>query len=207
MFEDTHPSTHPPLPPTTEDDRISWLRLLRSRRVGPSTFHRLMREHETAASALGALPQVAKAAGVRNYAPCTVEAAEHEYAAGVRAGARLICSNEPDYPAALREITDAPPLLWVMGDTKLFERRHVAIIGARNASSLGLRTARALAAELSEAGFVIVSGLARGVDTAAHGAALERGTVAVMAGGGRRHIPGREHAFGQGYCRAGRQAF
>ncbi len=183
MFEDTHPSTHPPLPPTTEDDRISWLRLLRSRRVGPSTFHRLMQEHGNAQVALEALPEVARNAGVNTYVPCTLEAAEMEYAAGMRAGARLICWGETDYPVALSQLTDAPPLLWAKGEPGLLQKRRVAIVGARNASSLGLRMARALAHELTKDGFVVVSGLARGVDTAAHKAALDGGTIAVMAGG------------------------
>ncbi|MGI3212113.1 DNA-processing protein DprA [Roseovarius tibetensis] len=183
MPGDTHPSTHPPLPPTTEDDRVTWLRLLRSRRVGPTTFHRLMAEHGSAAAALDALPEVARAAGVTDYTPCPPGVAEAELRAGQAAGARMMTLADPGYPDALRDLADAPPLLWVIGDASVFDRPMIALVGARNASSLGTRMARSLAAELSEKGYTIVSGLARGVDTAAHLASAERGTIAVMAGG------------------------
>lgn len=183
MPEDTHPSTHPPLPPTTEDDRVSWLRLLRSRRVGPATFHRLISEHGTAQAALNALPEVARAAGVTDYTPCPVGVAEAELRAGKTAGATMFTHADANYPKALRDLPDAPPVLWVMGDLTVLDRPMIALVGARNASSLGTRMARALAAELSEQGYTIVSGLARGVDTAAHLASLKGGTVAVMAGG------------------------
>ena len=183
MPGDTHPSTHPPLPLTTEDDRVTWLRLLRSRRVGPTTFHRLMAEHGTAAAALDALPEVARAAGVTDYTACPPGVAEAELRAGQAAGARMVTFQDAAYPDALRDLSDAPPVLWMMGDAGVLDRPMIALVGARNASSLGTRMARSLAAELSEAGYTIVSGLARGVDTAAHLASLQGGTVAVMAGG------------------------
>ncbi len=183
MPEEFHSSTHPPLPPTTEDERVSWLRLLRSRRVGPSTFYRLMGEHGSARAALAVLPEVAEAAGMKAYQACPEERALGEYRAGLRAGARLICVGEAEYPRALMDLGDAPPFLWVQGDTTVLSRPMIAMVGARNASSLGTRMARALAVDLSKQGYVIVSGLARGVDTAAHKASAERGTVAVMAGG------------------------
>lgn len=183
MSEETHPSTHPPLPPTTEDDRVSWLRLLRSRRVGPATFHRLISEHGTAQAALNALPEVARAAGVTDYTPCPVGVAEAELRAGHAAGAAMLTHADAKYPKALRDLPDAPPVLWVMGDLTVLDRPVIALVGARNASSLGTRMARSLAAELSEQGYTIVSGLARGIDTAAHLASLKGGTVAVMAGG------------------------
>ncbi|WP_111733396.1 DNA-processing protein DprA [Roseovarius amoyensis] len=183
MTEDTHPSTHPPLPPTTEDDRVSWLRLLRSRRVGPSTFYRLMAEHGNAADALAALPEIARTAGARGYTPCPPEVAEAEIIAARAAGARMICIGDPAYPPALAQVADAPPLMWAMGDISVLSRPMVALVGARNASSLGLRMARALAGRLGEAGHVVVSGLARGIDTAAHLAARDTGTVAVLASG------------------------
>ncbi|SDY76696.1 DNA-processing protein DprA [Citreimonas salinaria] len=182
-MDDIYSSTHPPLPPTTEDDRVSRLRLLRSRRVGVTTFWRLMGEHGSAAAALDALPQVARAAGIENYQPCTEAAALAEMAEARRAGARMLFRGEPGYPADLSSLSDAPPFLWVIGDTAALQRPMVALVGARNASSLGTRMARRLSAELGEAGFVVVSGLARGIDTAAHVAALDTGTVAVMAGG------------------------
>jgi len=176
-------STHPQLLPTTEDDRVARLRLLRSRRVGVSTFHRLMAEHGTAQNALDALPEVAKAAGVKDYEVCPAGVVAAELKAAKAANARLLCLGDPDYPKALAEISDAPPMLWVVGDPSLLQRDVISLVGARNASSLGTRMSRALAAELGEAGYVVASGLARGVDTAAHIGALEHGTVAVLAGG------------------------
>ncbi|MCB2093917.1 MAG: DNA-processing protein DprA [Rhodobacteraceae bacterium] len=170
-------------PPTTEDDRLSWLRLIRSRRVGVATFYRLLEEYGSARDALRALPEIARAAGVEKYTPCPEGAAVAELKAGDRAGARLICRGDPDYPAPLAEIPDAPPVLWALGDPALAQRPMVALVGARNASSLGTRMARKLAEGLGEAGFTVVSGLARGIDTATHIAALPGGTVAVMAGG------------------------
>ena len=183
MTEDTHPSTHPPLPPTTEDDRVSWLRLLRSRRVGPSTFHRLMVEHGSAQAALAALPEVAKAAGVEKYEVCPEGVARAELRAAAQAGAHMLCIGDTLYPSELAEISDAPPILWAIGDMKILRHPLVAMVGARNASSLGQRMAKGLAADLSAKGFVVVSGLARGIDTAAHASTLEAGTIAVLAGG------------------------
>jgi DNA processing protein len=177
-------SYHTPFtPPTTEEDRLSWLRLIRSRRVGPATFHRLIAEHGTADAALTALPDLARGAGLVDYAPCPEGVALAELRAGMKLGARLLCHGSPGYPAALTGIADAPPVLWGMGDAALADRPAVALIGARGASSLGLRMARRLAGDLGAAGQVIVSGLARGIDAAAHDAALESGTIAVLAGG------------------------
>lgn len=180
---DYHPSTHPPRPPTTEGERLAWLRLLRSRRVGIATFYRMLHEHGTATAALAALPEVAAGAGVTDYRPCPEGVAVKEIAAARQAGARMICIGTPDYPAALLDVPDAPPILWMIGDIQVLQRPMVALVGARNASSLGLRMARNMAAELAEAGYVVVSGLARGIDAAAHRASLDSGTVAVMAGG------------------------
>ena len=176
-------SIHPPLLPTPEDDWFLRLRLLRSRRVGISTFNRLLIEHGTAQNALDALPELARAAGVENYAPCPVAVIEAELKAGQTAGAILISQTAPDYPDALRDLADAPPFLWAIGDLSVLKRPMVSIVGARNASSLGTRMAKSLARDLADAGYVIVSGLARGIDAAAHMAALDTGTVAVQAGG------------------------
>lgn len=170
-------------PPTTEDDRQSWLRLIRSRRVGVATFWRLMSEHGSALSAILALPEIARASGMQDYEPFPERLAQAEMAAGRRAGARLIFKGEANYPAQLASIPDAPPLLWVMGDLAVLHKPMVALVGARNASALGTRMARKLAGDLSPAGVTVVSGLARGIDAAAHTAALGGGTVAVMAGG------------------------
>ncbi|MBP1807149.1 DNA processing protein [Rubellimicrobium aerolatum] len=147
------------------------------------TFMRLLREHGTARAALAALPAIARAAGVEDYAPCPEGVALAEYRAGLARGARLLLRGEAAYPPLLALLPDAPPLLWALGDLTLAARPMVALVGARNASSLGLRMARQLAEGLGGAGFVVVSGLARGIDTAAHRAALPTGTVAVMAGG------------------------
>lgn len=178
-----HSSTHPPLPPTTEDLRITHLRLLRSRRVGVSTYHRMINEHGTAHAALEALPEIAANAGVTNYEICPEGVVFAEMHAAAQIGARLLVHGHEGYPAALMQHADAPPLLWALGDTRLFDRPMIALVGARNASSLGTRMARQLAEELGAAGNVIVSGLARGIDTAAHDAALSTGTIAVLGGG------------------------
>lgn len=183
MTGNTPSSIHPPLPPTTEDDRFAWLRLLRSRRVGISTFYRLLAEHGTAQNALLALPDVARAAGLEAYEICPPGVVEAELKAARAAKARLLCLGDAAYPAQLADLTDAPPMLWAIGNVDLARRPVLALVGARNASSLGMRMARALARDLGEQGFVIASGLARGIDTAAHGATLETGTIAVQAGG------------------------
>jgi len=164
-------------------ERLARLRLIRSRRVGPVTFHGLIADHGNAEAALAALPSVAAAAGAADYEPCPPGVAEAELVAGHKAGARLICHGEADYPMALAGLSDAPAVLWVLGDASLLHRPMVAMVGARNASSLGHRMARRLAETLGEAGMVIVSGLARGIDAESHAAALRLGTVAVQAGG------------------------
>jgi DNA processing protein len=151
--------------------------------VGVATFARLLRDHGSARDALRALPALARAAGVPDYAPCPEGVALAEYRAGLALGARLILKGEGAYPALLADLPDAPPLLWALGDPALLHRPTVALVGARNASSLGLRMARSLAEGLGQAGLGVVSGLARGIDAAAHAAALPTGTVAVMAGG------------------------
>ncbi|WP_370513015.1 DNA-processing protein DprA [Oceaniovalibus sp. ACAM 378] len=180
---DYFPSLTPLTPPHSEEERLSWLRLLRSRRVGVATFYRLMAEHGSAQAALAALPGVAAAAGVAGYEVCPVGVVMAEMKAGRLAGAQLLCAGAADYPAALSDLADSPPLLWAIGDLSILERPSVALVGARNASSLGTRMARKMADELGQAGNVVVSGLARGIDTAAHIGALPHGTIAVMAGG------------------------
>ncbi len=183
MTEEQLSSNHPTLPPTTEEDRFSWLRLLRSRKVGPATFRRLMREHGSAQNALAALPEMARAAGIEGYEICPPGVIEAELKAAKAANARLLCLGAADFPSALNDLNDAPPILWAMGDTSLLHRPSITMVGARNCSSLGARMARGLAADLGQQGYTIVSGLARGIDTSAHIAALETGTIAVLAGG------------------------
>jgi DNA processing protein len=183
MTKNGSSSTHPPLLPTTEDDRISHLRLLRSRRVGPVTYARLLDEHGSAAAALDALPHIARDAGVPDYQVCPIGVVQAELKAGRAAKARLVFKGEPDFPPALVDIEDAPVMLWMIGVASVLQRPMIALVGARNASSLGTRMARKLAQDLGEAGFTVVSGLARGVDAAAHDGSLATGTVAVVAGG------------------------
>lgn len=176
-------SNTPQLSPTTEEDRLLWLRLLRSRRVGPTTFFRLLNEHHSAAASLDALPDIAAKAGVKDYDACSEEQAIAEIAAAKTFGATPLFYGAPSYPRALYDVPDAPPLLWAYGDVSLLQKPQIAMVGARNASSLGTRMAKRLAKDLGTDGFVIVSGMARGVDAAAHGAALKSGTIAVFAGG------------------------
>ncbi len=176
-------STHPPIPPTSEDESFARLRLLRSRRVGVATYKRLLTEHGTAQNALAALPEVARAAGVLNYQICPEGVVHAELRAGKAAGARLIGQGTDAYPVTLNDLEDAPPFLWVIGDVSILNKPKVSLVGARNASSLGTRMAKALAHDLGAAGYIVVSGLARGVDAAAHLAALGTGTIAVQAGG------------------------
>ncbi|MDU8910342.1 DNA-processing protein DprA [Aestuariicoccus sp. MJ-SS9] len=156
---------------------------MRSRRVGATTFYRLLDEHGSARAALDALPDVAAAAGVTDYAVCPEAVVLAEVRAARLAGARLVCRGETAYPARLADIADAPPLFWALGNQAALTRPMVALVGARNASSLGTRMARFLAGGLAEKGYVVVSGLARGIDAAAHAASLDTGTVAVLAGG------------------------
>lgn len=183
MTEDLLSSTHPQLPPTTEDERLLWLRLLRSRRVGPATFTKLMAEYHTVGAALAALPKIAKNAGLQSYTPCPQAVAIAEMRLAQREGAQMLTKYDRIYPRQLAVLADAPPLMWGVGDRSLLSRPMVAIVGARNASSVGCRMAAKLAHDLGKAGYVIVSGLARGIDTAAHEAALDTGTIAVVANG------------------------
>lgn len=169
--------------PATAAGRADWLRLARSRRVGPVTFIRLLREHGSAAGALDRLPALAAESGVRDYRVASRAEADAEIAAGEAAGARLILLGEAGYPPALALIDDAPPVLWTLGDPAHAARPVVALVGARNASALGKRMASGLARDLGAAGFVVASGLARGIDAAAHRAALHTGTIAAHAGG------------------------
>lgn len=161
------------------------LRLVRSRRVGAVTWHRLVAEHGSAQAALDALPDIARAAGVDGYEVCPPGVVEAELRQGQKAGARLLVYGSADYPRALVDLSDAPPVLWAIGDVGLLNRPAVAMVGARDASSLGMRMARRLGLGLSAAGFTVVSGLARGIDAEAHAAALEAegSTIAAMAGG------------------------
>ena len=203
MTEDDSSSTHPPLPQTTEDDRFDRLRLLRSRRVGPATFRKLLAEHGTAKAALAALPDVAAAAGVPDCKYCPEGVIAAELKAGRAAKARLVFEGDHDFPSALSEIEDAPIMLWMLGQATVLSKPLIALVGARNASSLGTRMARKLAADLGDAGFTVVSGLARGVDAAAHTGALPTGTVGVLAGGVDVLYPAENAALAQDIAKSG----
>ncbi|WP_428393315.1 DNA-processing protein DprA [Lichenicoccus sp.] len=176
------------------NDRAARLRLIRSENVGPATYRRLMGRYGSAEAALDAIPKLARDSGGTVPRIASVQAIADEIGAVSAAGGRFILLGEPDYPPLLAQLADAPPALAVLGDIAVLHRRAVAIVGSRNASSNGLRIAEALAAELGAAGLVVVSGLARGIDGAAHQGALHVGpTVACIAGGLDQPYPA-EHA-------------
>ncbi len=173
----------------TDEQRLDWLRLIRSENVGPRTFRALVNQFGGAAAALEALPDLARRGGRLMLKVCSRAEAEKEMAAAARLGVRFIAMGEPDYPKTLQAIDTAPPLIAVRGSAEVLARPTVAIVGSRNASASGLTFAERLSRQLGEAGYVVVSGLARGIDTKAHKATLETGTVAVLAGGHDRIYP------------------
>ena len=172
----------------SEEVKLDWLRLIRSDHVGPRTFRALLNHCGGAAAALEALPDIARRGGAGATARVySRENAERELAAMKAIGVSLLAIGEEAYPGRLAMIDDPPPLLAVRGNLATLAMPMVAIVGARNASAAGIRFAERLARELGEAGFAIASGLARGIDAAAHRASLLSGTVAVLAGG-HEHI-------------------
>jgi DNA processing protein len=178
--------THAPLPVAALDDRgrLACLRLIRSENVGPVTFRDLINHYGGAEAALDALPELSKRAGRgRPLRLCPRDSAERELEAAARCGAAPIFTIEPGYPRLLAEVEAPPPLLYVKGDPALLGRSMVAIVGSRLCSAAGMKLAAQFADELGGAGFVIASGLARGIDGVAHETALASGTVAVLAGG------------------------
>ena len=176
---------------------IAWTRLARTPRIGPLTFHRLIARFRTASAALEALPRVSNLT-----APPQDRA--HEEIEGVEAlGARLIACCEPDYPPLLAQLDAPPPLLAVRGDPKWLKRPAVALVGAREGSGSALLLAERLAADLGTAGYTIVSGLARGVDAAAHRGALTAGTVGVLAGGLDHPYPPQNQKLHDAMCEQG----
>jgi hypothetical protein len=175
----------------SDAQRLAWLRLIRSENVGPVTFRELINHFGSGTAALEAAPELARRGG-RWIRICPADEAEREIAALARLGGRLVAMGEAGYPAILRHVADAPPLLSVLGDPEALGRPMVAIVGARNASVAGRKFAAILARGLGDAGYVVASGLARGIDGAAHEAALSTGTVAVLAGG-LDHIYPPEH--------------
>jgi len=175
-----------PLPARELDpqERLDWLRLCRTETIGPVSFYAMLRRFGSARAAIEMLPQLARR-GERSKTviPVTRADAEAELAALQRFGARLVCWGEPIYPRALMAIEDAPPILTVLGRAELLTEPIIAVVGARNASASGRRFSRDLAAALGQGGIVVVSGLARGIDAAAHLGALETGSIAVVGGG------------------------
>ena len=167
-----------------EGQRRDWLRLIKSENVGPATFRQLLNRYGGAAQALEALPELGRRGGlVRPIRIYPAEEADRDLERARELGARFVALGEPDYPPLLRHIDSAPPLLCVKGQLEILQHSSVALVGAREASALGRRFTRELAATFGAKGLTVVSGLARGIDTAAHEASLETGTVAVLAGG------------------------
>jgi DNA processing protein len=173
----------------TDEQRLDWLRLIRSENVGPRTFRALVNQFGGAAAALEALPDLARRGGRLVLKVATRAEAEKEMAAAARLGVRFIAMGEPEYPKTLQAVDTAPPLIAVRGSADVLSRPAVAMVGSRNASASGLAFTERLSRQLGEAGYVVVSGLARGIDTRAHRATLDTGTVAVLAGGHDRVYP------------------
>jgi DNA processing protein len=174
----------------TDAQRFDWLRLIRCENVGPRTFKALIHNCGGAGAALKALPDLARRGGAaKPIRIASIEEVERELIAARQAGVRFIASCEPDYPPALRQIDSAPPILALRGGAEIFRLAAVAIVGSRNASAAGLTFAERLAHGLGRAGYVIVSGLARGIDQRAHVASLGTGAIAVLAGGHARPYP------------------
>lgn len=164
-------------------ERLDWLRLARTPQIGPVTFAQLIARFGGAGAALEEIPRLAQRGGSKNFVlPPKAEAAG-ELEGLERRGGRIIASCEPDFPPGLSTLDPPPPLISVIGQGPLLRKDMIALVGARNASALGRKFAWTLARDLGEAGLIVVSGLARGIDSAAHEAALESGTIAVVAGG------------------------
>lgn len=168
----------------SRSERIDTIRLIRSENVGPITFRQLIERYGTAGAALEALPELARRGGRKRPIRLAAERdAAEELERTEALGAQVICLGEPDYPARLAAIDDAPPVIATKGHLHLAAKTVIAIVGARNASAIGIRFARETAAALGAEGVIVASGLARGIDTAAHQGTLATGTIAVVAGG------------------------
>ncbi len=162
--------------------RLDWLRLIRSESIGPQTFRALINKYQGAGAALEALPRLAAQRG-KPIRIATLDEAQREMEALDRVGGLLVALGEPDYPATLRAIHAPPPLIAVRGDLSALRRPMVSFVGSRNASAAGLAITERLVRDLAASGFVIVSGLARGIDARAHRSSVGTGTIAVLAGG------------------------
>jgi DNA processing protein len=180
-------------PPANDQERRDWLRLARTSNVGPVTFFKLLSRFKRPSEALDALPELARKAGRKRplVAP-RPEEIEQEVEKTHRYGAQILTAADDGFPPLLKALAPPPPVLTALGNTQLSHRPTVAIVGARNASAAGRKIARDIASALSEAGHVVVSGLARGIDGEAHAASLSGGTIAVL-GGGIDHIYPPQH--------------
>ena len=179
-------SPPPPSPVGIElshQQRVAWLRLIRSQKIGAATFIELIKRFGTASHALEALPELAARSGSPPIAIATEQQATVELNKLEAFGARLVCLGEPDYPAALRAADMPPPVLTVLGDATTLRQHAVAVVGSRNASLAGIKFTERLVRDVAAGNYVIVSGLARGIDAAAHRASVSSGTIAVFAGG------------------------
>ena len=170
--------------PLSDEQKLNWLRLIRSDNVGPATFCDLINHFRSASAALEALPDLISKGGVAGKIRiASREQAEQEMEAAQRNDAKFIGMGEPDYPPALRNVDYPPPLLCVKGNSGLLNSNAIAIVGSRNASINGMRLAARFASELGQADYAIISGLARGIDASAHKHSLSSGTITVFAGG------------------------
>jgi len=167
----------------SEREKLAWLRLARAPNVGPVTFAQLVRRFGSATAALKEVPKLVRRGGGDTAALPSEDDARREIDALAKLGGRLIASVEPEFPPGLAALDAPPPVIAVLGHAAVLAREMIAVVGARNASALGRKLASRLAADLGEAALVVVSGMARGIDTAAHEGSLATGTCAVVAGG------------------------
>ena len=164
-------------------EKRDWLRLARTQNVGPVTFAALVARFGSATAALQAVPKLAQRGGATSCKVPSSSDADRELEVLDRLGGKFIASCEPEFPPGLAALDPPPPVIAVLGDRALLSREMIAIVGARNASALGRRFAATLASDFGRTGLVIASGMARGIDAAAHEAAVTTGTCAVLAGG------------------------
>jgi len=183
---------------------VDRVRLIRSESVGPVTYRELIRRYDTAGEALRSIQDLSRRGG--RHVPLRLGQAadaETELAAAAELGAQVVTHGDAAYPALLHEIPDAPPILYAIGDVAILNSETVAIVGARNASAIGMRFARELATDLGRSNIVVVSGLARGIDAAAHRGAIDTATIAVLAGGLDQIYPPENEGLFREICEKG----
>lgn len=167
-----------------DEQRFHWLRLIRTPNIGPVTFRNLIQRFGSAQLAIEALPEISARGGAKRVIyPPDESIIYNELECARKMKARFIAIGEPDYPPSLRRMEFAPPMIAMIGDTQVFKRTAIAIVGSRNSSAAGIKITQNIASDLSQAGYAVVSGLARGIDRVAHEASLEKGTIGVLAGG------------------------